>query len=512
MRQVIKKLGCYALLTFFGSVVYATNLDTTGVTLLRTVVPSINGAGVRVAQVEVPETAPLGFEVNPTSVGQPTALFTWYSTAGSATTYPNIVGTESGHAGTVGNILYGRLAGVATNLNHVDNYEANYFVNSFVGAASPPSIPAKIANQSFAITDFSQEAAANKAYDDYAANRNVLFISAAANSGTPAPPSTAFNSVSVGAYGGGSAVGPATDGRCKPDITAPGSATSFSAPLVSGIAALLIQGGTSPTNSAATTDIRTIKALLLNGATKTTDWTNSESHPLDFRYGAGIVNAFNSYKQLSSGSFGPIESTSNSTGVSHPPGANAANIASAVGWNLTSITNVRSGPNYQERVHHYYFNLTSTGPFTLTSTLTWNRTAGETNINDLDLFLYNCANSNRVACSTSLVDNVEHLYVRTLPPGRYDLQVLKKVPVVSDTETYALAFEFVALPLSISRDGTNAIISWPLYPDGCVLQTVASLDQTNSWSTVNVVPTVTNNVNRVSVPASGTAFYRLRRS
>ena len=81
--------------------------------------------------------------------------------------------------------------------------------------------------------------------------------------------------------------------------------------------------------------------------------------------------------------------------------------------------------------------------FTATATLVWNRQQNQTNINNLDLFLYNCANSNLVTCSTSLVDNVEHIFLPQLAQGRYDLQVLKNGgATVSTNETYALAWEF----------------------------------------------------------------------
>jgi subtilisin family serine protease len=84
------------------------------------------------------------------------------------------------------------------------------------------------------------------------------------------PPAHRYNCISVGAYGGGSSIGPTLDnGRAKPDITAPAGETSFSTPHVAGAAAVLMQAGLrgdggGDTNSAA--DIRTVKALLLNGA------------------------------------------------------------------------------------------------------------------------------------------------------------------------------------------------------------------------------------------------------
>ena len=79
-------------------------------------------------------------------------------------------------------------------------------------------------------------------------------------------------------------VGPTDDGRSKPDITAPGGFTSYSTPYVSGCAAILMQaaargdGGSGTQTSAG--DIRTVKALLLNGATKPTGWSHTSTQPL----------------------------------------------------------------------------------------------------------------------------------------------------------------------------------------------------------------------------------------
>jgi hypothetical protein len=81
-------------------------------------------------------------------------------------------------------------------------------------------------------------------------------------------------------------------------------------------AALRGDGG-SDTNSAA--DIRTIKSLLLNGAVKPPGWTNFPPQPLDTNYGAGVLNVFNSYKQLAGGKHSYVDSSSVATGGAHPP-------------------------------------------------------------------------------------------------------------------------------------------------------------------------------------------------
>ena len=278
-------------------------LDTIGVTLLQTVTTNVNGSGIRVAQAEAGNGTTTNWQVNPSTVGQPTNLFTYYSSGGSATTFPNALGAESGHADAVAGNFYGVPLGVATNVAHVDNYDASYFYNSIIAAPVPPNINDPVVNQSFNFTGttVAQQQAIDSNYDDYAAQYKTLFVSGAGNGGPVNPPATCYNGIGVAVDNGSSSYGPTLDnGRAKPDITAPGypaGLTSFSTPYVSGAAAVLMQAGLrsdggSDTNSAA--DIRTVKALLLNGAIKPAYWINNASSPLDTRYGAGVLNVFNS--------------------------------------------------------------------------------------------------------------------------------------------------------------------------------------------------------------------------
>jgi hypothetical protein len=166
---------------------------------------------------------------------------------------------------------------------------------------------------------------------------------------------------------------------------------------------------------------------------------------------------------------------------------------------------------------HYYFNATnrvSNATFTATATLVWNRQQNQSGINNLHLFLYNAANSNLVAVCTSAVDNVQHLFVPGLPPGRYDLQVLKTGgSYVSASETYALAFEFFSLPLTVVKSGTNIFLKWPVYPAGFVVQSTTNLAPPVVWNSLsNLVATVTNNQNYVILNATNrNQFFRLQR-
>src|SRR5882724_1421904 len=493
----------------------ASTLDTIGVTLLRATTTNLNGAGVQVGQPEAGDGAAANWEVNPGAVGQPTSLFTYTSSLGTATTFPNAVGAESGHADSVAANYYGIANGVATNIVHADNYEANYFINHYIGLGLP--ISERIVNQSFTFGVYDTND--DQLYDNYAAQNNVLFLSGVA--GPPIfSPATCYNGIGVGSFS--SPGGPTTDGRSKPDIIAPGFAeTSYTTPQVAGAGAILMQAGTrgdggSDTNSA--TDIRTVKALLLNGAIKPAGWTNSTSSPLDARYGAGVLNVFNSYKQLAGGKRTNFVATTVSTGAAHPPITVTNSISALSGWDFETITSVLH-PSALDAVNHYFFNVTNAmgnATFTATITLAWNRPSNPTRIapKNLDLFFYDAANSNLVMCSTSLVDNVEHIFLPKLAPGRYDVQVWKGGGVGNNgSETYALAWEFFSSSLNTAKSGTNLNLSWPVYPDGFVVESTTNLLSPQIWSTNNIPsPVFTNNQNVIPVNAPNAArFFRLRR-
>ena len=415
----------------------ASDFETIGLVTLRNLVPSVTGAGVVVAQ---PEAGAPAWQVNPAAIAQPAALFTWHAGAGSASSYPNSLGNESWHANEVARPFFGLTNGVAPQVAHVDTYDANYFFNSLVTPGT--SIPAKVVNQSFIFATEMPDM--DIKYDNYVAQYGTIFLNGAGNAATVNSPATAYNVIAVGAYGGASSTGPTLNGRCKPDLTAPGSLTSFATPLVSGAASLLVQAGRradgGPTTGAAASDVRTIKALLLNGAVKPPGWTNLPTKPLDLRYGAGVLHVWNSYRQLRGGRHLPVLQTINA-GAAHPPLSNITNnLPTRRGWDLGGMWH---GLN-QDAVNHYFFDLSETPGRTLTATVTWNRQRNQIGINNLDLFLYDANTGNLVASSESVVDNVEHLHVPNLPASRYNLQVLKRggLAVISADEIYALAFEF----------------------------------------------------------------------
>ncbi|MGN6369463.1 MAG: S8 family serine peptidase [Phycisphaerae bacterium] len=473
-RAVADRLLLAALLSgasFFPSTAQATDLDAIGVAQLRAARPELTGAGVSVGQAEASTyynpndpngTAPYdpqydqnNYEYDPAVNSTVTPTYVGKVGASPTTTYTS--GLNSSHATQVASNYFATYLGAAPGVSADVEYNANYWFNNVVVANAPlqtPLAPAgappvSVMNQSFVFGNTSASAAAQtiQFYDNYVANHGLILVTAAGNSGAPQLPGTAYNVITVGDSNGITSVGPTSDGRSKPDISAPGGATSFSTPYVSGVAAVMVQagqagaGGTSASTEALAVNPRTIKALLLAGASKPVGWTHTTTAPLDPTYGAGVVNAYASYQTLAGGKRGPTTVNTSTTP------ATGATVGSA-GWDLASLSSQVGQP---VSVSHYLLNITS--PSTLSTALTWYRPAGSvlngittiTGINNFDLLLYNSAGT-LVASSASTVDNVEYLYAQNLPAGAYDLQVVKQTAnKVSTSDTYGLAFNAMML-------------------------------------------------------------------
>ncbi|GAH50662.1 unnamed protein product, partial [marine sediment metagenome] len=131
------------------------------------------------------------------------------------------------------------------------------------------------------------------------------------------------------AYPEHSSFGPTADGRCKPDIVAPGNClaadinapnryepmgswASFSTPIVAGAIGLLVQKAKQDPNLSLAVSPKggncVIKAILLNSAKKLPYWhkgrlEKDDDHkaPLDYIQGAGMLNAADAYKHLVAG-------------------------------------------------------------------------------------------------------------------------------------------------------------------------------------------------------------------
>lgn len=438
--------SCLALLTGI-EILSASEKDTIGLTDLLARKPGADGSGIRVGQVE----AGIGYQANPAAAGQPASKFSFFD---NDATYPVSGVYEaskvSSHANNVANNFYDVNTGVATDVPEIYIFSANIFYNDLV--TSQIDTGCKVVNQSFVFPALSAIETANvqNDYDDYADRFQTLFVNGANNGSTTevALPGTMYNGITVGREDLNSSTGPTYDGRSKPDMIGPGSASSYSTPYVAGAAAVLIEaglageGGTGTASDAA--DIRTVKALILNGAVKDAAWSHTATAPLDTRRGAGMLQLDHSYQILEGGQHGSTSGShqSSSGGTHIPSSAQVGNVASNLGWDFRTITNsVGVFSPTRERVENYYFDHASVKD--VVATLTWNKQRNKNNINNLDLYLYDADTGAVVDSSVSTLDNVEHIYSRNLPTGRYVLQVVKRLGnKVSNAEDYALAFRF----------------------------------------------------------------------
>jgi hypothetical protein len=234
-----------------------------------------------------------------------------------------------------------------------------------------------------------------------------------------------------------STAGPTLDGRCKPDIVAPGNClvavagskdgfmsagdySSFAAPVVAGVASLLIQKAKSdPDLQFAVSPVLgncVLKSILMTAAVKLEGWhkgwpqkDDDYEFPLDFKQGAGMVDGFAAYGVLTAGmqQDGNVPST---------------------GWDAGVIE-----PNYiAEKVYHFETNGFKK-PY-ISVTLVWNRTYENEypfaplwqSWADLQLELWAIDSDGRsrlIDYSNSPVDNVEHIYTVLDPNSEYEFVV-----------------------------------------------------------------------------------------
>ena len=251
---------------------------------------------------------------------------------------------------------------------------------------------------------------------DYRINRDRVTVCVSLNNGTAAVPAmwgNNYNAITVGTATGKHSRGGTTlegVGRTKPDLVGTATYTSYTTPIVASAAGILIGEAKRTISLAAAKDPRTIKALLMAGATKEefATWSQTAAQPLDAIYGAGQVNINNSYRMLIAGKQSP-----------------GASLCLLKGWDL--------GQSGNSAV--YYFDVPVGQTLKFSTVLTWHRELCQpgdfwsftSSLADLNLRLHNSNSSfalgTVVAESTSALDNVEHIYRPTLPAGRYALEV-----------------------------------------------------------------------------------------
>jgi hypothetical protein len=225
-----------------------------------------------------------------------------------------------------------------------------------------------------------------------------------------------------------SSLGPTAEGRCKPDIVAPGNClaadannpnryeptgnwSSFSTPIVAGTIGLLVQKAKEDPNlSSAVAPAGgncVMKAILLNSATKLPFWhkgrlQKDDDHetPLDYMQGAGMVNAVGAYKHLIAGLMKPGD-------------------VPTIGWDNNQLQKSKNPQNI------YKITVAEPNEEFVTATVVWNKhysgvypfepmPAQDANLR-LELWAVDTndpENNYLLDYSDSKVDNVEHIYCK----------------------------------------------------------------------------------------------------
>ena len=425
--------------------------DTIGLTDLLTRYPILKGAGFTVAQVEASTSGSAEiYHVDPSEAGLASSKFTYFdSMPGYPASSAFNPAQESNHADQVANGFFDLSTGVAPEVDAIKVFNANNFFNDVINPEIG-NVGASVINQSY--TFGNETAAVDRKFDHYADEYGVVFANSVSNDNGPAlSPATSYNCISVGELNLTHSGAVSSNGRVIMNLIAPGNRTSYATPYVAGSATLMKQaaslnhGGAGTATDAA--DPRVIKALLLNGAVKNSSWSPQAGEPLDRKSGAGILNVNNAHLQLEGGTHSPNHTEDGTTGGLYtPPSGIVGNVSSLKGWNFVTMTNNFSFTEFEfeDRVENYYFDLPGTSSFyDATATITWHQRDGETDINNLDLYLYNADTGVLISSSASSVDNVEHIFKTDLPAGRYALQIVKReADRISTDEPVAFAFNF----------------------------------------------------------------------
>lgn len=367
----------------------------------------------------------------------------------------------SGHASATARIIYGR-TGLAPGVNVVHCFESHDWMTAgYLNANSsqaPSGGPMRVLTHSW-VSD-SPMAADILRRVDWQVDMNDTIVCAGVNNGreTPVPYllGTAYNAIAVGTTEAGGSSGGYTRvevaGRCKPDIVGPRGLTSFTTPAVAACAARLLQAADEMTDHAHYAGkAEVIKAVLLAGANKPRYWEAQPGHPLDEHLGAGVVHFDNSLQVLQAGP--PAEDENN-------PGT--IRMSNRMGWDFRTIA--------PDGKHTYTFH-TQAPMGEASIVLTWHRriTGTHTDENeagnalwyglprlaDLDLHLYftdERGEEHELAVSNSRVDNVEHIYLKDLAPGRYRLEVTRPEEVHEEDWDYALAWRVELLNKPVTDD------------------------------------------------------------
>jgi hypothetical protein len=493
-------------------------LNRAGIYALRQIDPNLTGANVRLGVICRSLTYVDG---NPQNDYQPSLKHSCFRHADLQ--FHDILAAsarESPHSTAVCSILFGDdPAGGTPYLNsflyqgavpaaegHV--YELYYFLAQHVYPQKAPKVDLVTASFGTELEEWW-----TRGIEALIEHQGLVFVASIGNglnsSQPPVYPGAGANSIGVGvvssvsavdpvtklshfglAYPQESSAGPTDDGRCKPDLVAPGNClvaaadgndgyamagnwSSFSTPVAAGVVGLLIQTAKEDENLQLAVSPNggtcVLKAILMSSATKLPYWhkgrlTTEDDHeaPLDYVQGAGLVDAVHAYRLLTAGRGkpGPV---------------------APMGWDLNQLD---AGGTLQQV---YRITVEEPADKVLTATLTWNRHySGQPPFEHLserdsdlrlEVWAVNPANPGGdvlLDYSDSRVDNVEHLWFNTLAGcTQYKIVVTYvsvngQIPAAAG-ERYALAWSVEAKPRG------ESILWYDLNGDGIVNELDAAI-------------------------------------
>jgi len=486
-------------------------LNWAGVYALRQIDPNLTGAGVRMGVLCRSLTYVNG---NPQNDYQPNVKHACLRNSqlqfhDSRMPMPG----ESPHSTAVCSILFGNdPAGVTPYLDPFlyqgvvpaaegDVYELYHFLAQHVGTQNAPKVDVATASFGQELEDWW-----TRGIEALTEHQGLVFVASIGNgsnsSESPFYPGAGANSIGVGVVSSVSAINPATklshfalaypqessagptdDGRCKPDVIAPGNClvatadsnegyamagnwSSFSTPVAAGVVGLLVQAAKQDENLQLAVSPKggscVLKAILMTSATKLPYWhkgrlSTGDDHevPLDYVQGAGVVDAARAHRLLTAGRGKP------------------GDVAKA-GWDLNQLD------TRQTLQQVYRLTINEPANKMLTVTLTWNRHYSDQypfeRLSDkdsdlrLEVWAVNPADPSKdilLDYSDSRVDNVEHIYFATLAPYTQYKVVVSYANVTGQTPTGA--GERYALAWSVDEKSRNDNILWyDLNADGIV--------------------------------------------
>lgn len=414
----------------------------------------------------------------------------------------------SNHANSVAWYFFSNAGSLSPGVTDVHCWLADDFAVSLAGG-TPPVYAGSVQNHSW-VGSFGSTAtdAAVLRRLDYLIQRDAVTVITPMNNGGAMQPllANAYHSITVGLRSGNHPLtGTNTDGsgRMKPDLVVNQDLTSYAGPSVGSAAALLLDAIRPAFPDA--DDPRVVKALLLAGASKARlpAWRRTApSQPYDATWGAGELNVLNTHRILAAGRSTPGDTAD----------------VGLRGWDMQTV-----GTALPMR----YFFTVPEGKWaeTFSAVITWHRELAPPSfvpsMASLNLRLFAAEafvlQGDAIDSSLSTLDNVEHVFLRNLPPGQYALEVS------SDAGSAAFGVAWEAQlgsgpEMSVRREPSGETYLDLIGLDPYVSYTIESSETLSptSWEdaatlrTADTTAATTATWQDSSLPLPAKRFYRLR--